>query len=132
MGVTTLAAFFKGNDIPMSAAISLHLTCHGYEDVAFITRITQSCYDEWSGSSIVPVTILYFNMEEKLFRFVNGPVLPVLEEFATTGFNRAILRTPDVDRRIGLARRCPYVPQALYCVLEDRGSPPARRRLFPS
>jgi hypothetical protein len=39
LGVTSLAAFFHGNGIPMNAAISFHLTCHGYDDVAFITRI---------------------------------------------------------------------------------------------
>jgi hypothetical protein len=131
LGVTSLAAFFHGNGIPMNAAISLHLKCHGYYDVAYITHIIQTCYDEWNGPSVLPVIIIYFNMEERLFRFVNGPVLPVLEEFSTTGFNPSILRTPDVDRKLGLARRCPYIPQALYCLLEDRCSPPARRRLFP-
>jgi hypothetical protein len=55
LGVTSLAAFFHGNGIPMNAAISFHLTCHGYDDVAFITRIIQNCYDEWNGPSVVPV-----------------------------------------------------------------------------
>jgi hypothetical protein len=95
LGISSLAAIFYGNAIPMNAAMSLYLTCHGYNDVAFITRIITECY-EWNESSDRPVTVLYFSMEERLYQFVNGPFLPVLEEFSTTGFHSNVSRTPEV------------------------------------
>jgi hypothetical protein len=130
LGVMSLAAFFYGNAIPMNDAILFYLTCHGYDDVSFITASLNYVYDEWNESSDRPMTVLYFSMQERLYRFVNGPVLPVLEEFSNTGFDSNVGRTPEVERRLEMARRCPYIPQAFYCVLEDRVSL-ARHSLFP-
>jgi hypothetical protein len=57
LGMTVLAAFFYGNGIPMNAALSLYLTCHGY-DVSFVIQIFQNCYDEWKESPDRPVTYI--------------------------------------------------------------------------
>jgi hypothetical protein len=104
LGVTSLAAFFYGNAIPMNAAISFYLTCHGYNDVSFITRVIKACYDEWNESSDRPVTVLYFSTQERLYRFVNGPVLSVLEEFSRMGFDSNVSRTPEVEQKLEAAR----------------------------
>jgi hypothetical protein len=129
LGVTSLATFFYGNAIPMNAAMSFYLTCRGY-DVSFITRVIQNCYDEWNESSDRTVTVLYFNTQERLYRFVNGPVVPVLEEFSPMGFDSNVSRTPDVEQALEAVRRCPYIPGAFYSVLVPRPSS-ARRTLFP-
>jgi hypothetical protein len=128
--ITALAAFFYGNGIPINAAMSLYLTCHGYNDVSFVIQVFQHCYDEWKESPDRPVTFIYFNTEERLYRFVNGPVLEMLEEFAPIGFDSHVERTPEVEEKLETARRCPYPPGASYCVLVPRTSS-ARRTLFP-
>jgi hypothetical protein len=71
LGVSAVAVFFYGNGIPMNAAISLYLTCNGYTDVSFKTRIIQTCYNEWNETSDRPENVLYFNTQERLYRFVN-------------------------------------------------------------
>jgi hypothetical protein len=128
LGVSSVAAFFYGNGIPMNAAISLYLTCSGY-NVSFKTHIIQTCYDEWNETSGRPVNVIYFNTEERLYRFVHGPVLPVLKEFSPMGFDSYVRRTPAVEVKIAAAQRGPYIPQAFYCVLQP-GNSSARRKLF--
>jgi hypothetical protein len=84
LGITFLAAFFYGNSVPMNAALSLYLTCNA-SDPALIRHIMTICYDEWWETPDTARLVLYFNMAERQYLFIHGSVLPVLEEFSTTG-----------------------------------------------
>jgi hypothetical protein len=105
LGITSLAAFFYGNDIPLNAGLSLYLTCRDNDNFAFTTSIMTECYDAWHWTPDTPAAVVYFNMAERQYLFVNGPVLPVLEEFSTTGFDSNVSLTPDVEHKLDLARR---------------------------
>jgi hypothetical protein len=121
LGITSLAAFFYGNAAPLKAGLSLYLTCHDNDDAfAFVTCIMTEWYDELHETPDTPATVVYFNMAERQYLFVKGPVLPVLEEFSTTGFDSKVSLTSEVEHKLHLAGRCPYIPGAIYFVLQDR------------
>jgi hypothetical protein len=112
LGITSFAAFCYGNSVPLNAALSLFLTCHD-SDLTLVTRIMTECY-EWHGPSDTPWAVVYFNMPERQHRFINGSVLPVREEFSTTGFDSTVSLTPEVEHKLDLARRCPYIPASIF------------------
>jgi hypothetical protein len=127
--IASFAAFCYGNSVPLNAALSLYLMCH-HRDHALITRLMTECYDKWCGTPPTPWDVIYFNMSEQQHRFVNGSVLPVRKEVSTTGFDSTVGLTHDVERKLELARQCPYIPGSLYCLLQDLVLP-VRRELFP-
>jgi hypothetical protein len=99
-----MAAFFYGNSVPMNASLSFYLTCND-SDPALVKRIMMECYDEWHGTPDTPWAVIYFNMAEQQHRFVNGPILPVRDEYSTTGFDSDVGLTPEVEHKLELARR---------------------------
>jgi hypothetical protein len=69
----------------------------------------KECYDEWHASPNVPWAVIYYNMDYKQHRFVNGPVLKVIEDVSYFGFHSEdVSVTDEVEIKLELASRCLY------------------------
>lgn len=116
VGIASLAAFFFGNAIPLNAALAFCLCCN-YDDPAIIQRMMTLCYEDWHTAPNSTWLVIYYNMKDKRQRFINGPVIRVRDELPM-GFDDT--RTPEVERKLQLARYCPYFPKSdILCVPAD-------------
>jgi hypothetical protein len=61
MRITTVAAFFYGNSLPLNAALSFYLTCNDSEPI-LVRRIMTEYYDEWHATPDTPWKVIYYKM----------------------------------------------------------------------
>jgi hypothetical protein len=74
-----VAAFFYGNSIPLDAALSYRI-CNDSVPNGVVDIVMTDCYEGWDATPYAPWAVIYYDMDRKKHRFINGPVLRVSEE----------------------------------------------------